>query len=102
MKKQEDIESIYKKIEFIKTEIQKIGHMRPGSINEQFKDPKEKTGSYYQLNYTHKMKTYTDYVRKAQVSNMKKETSEYKKLKEMIEEWIELSISASKLRIKIG
>ena len=31
-----------------------------GSVNEQLKEQKEKTGSYYQLNYTHKMKIKTE------------------------------------------
>jgi hypothetical protein len=74
--------------------------MRPGSVNEQFKDPKEKTGSYHQLNYTHKMKTKTEYVRKSLVAEIEGETQEYRRFKALMDEWISLSIEASKLRIK--
>ncbi len=100
MKTQEIIEEIQKKIEQIKTQLLEIGPMRPGSVNEQFKDPKKKTGSYYQLNYTYKMKTKTEYVRKLLVSKIKEETQEYKKFKALTDEWISLSIEVSKLNAK--
>ena len=53
-----------KEIEEIKQSLLGLENFRPGSVNEQFKDPKNKKGSYYQLNYTHKMKTHTEYVKK--------------------------------------
>ena len=97
---QENIREVSKKIEIIKSNLMKIGAMRPGSINEQFKDPKQKAGSYHQLNYTHKMKTKTEYVRKSQVGQMIKETEEYRIFKGLTDEWVSLSIEISKLRIK--
>ena len=90
---------IYGKIKKIKSDLLKIGPMRPGNINEQFKNPKEKTGSYYQLNYTHNMKTKTEYIRKSMLVPLREETSEYRKFKALIEQWIELSVEASKHRI---
>ena len=72
---------IEKEIEKIKKELIKIKDMRPGSLNMQYKDPKRKVGSYYQLNYMYKMKSETKYVRKDQVDRIKKEIEEYKKFK---------------------
>jgi galactose-1-phosphate uridylyltransferase len=100
MKNQENIQEISLRIETIKRELMSIGSMRPGSVNEQFKDSKKKTGSYFQLNYTHKMKTKTEYIRKDQVEQMLAETEEYKRFKELIDEWIALSIDSSRLRVK--
>jgi galactose-1-phosphate uridylyltransferase len=100
MKKQENIQEISLRIEAIKRDLMSIGSMRPGSVNEQFKDSKNKTGSYFQLNYTHKMKTKTEYIRKDQVDQMLAETEEYKRFKELIDEWITLSIDSSRLRVK--
>lgn len=92
-------ENFSKSIEKIKSELMAIGPMRPGNINEQFKDPEAKTGSYYQLNYTHKLKTKTEYVRKPMLEAMIAETQEYKKFKTLIDKWIEISIQASKHRV---
>lgn len=97
---EDKLKKILKEIEDIKESICLIGNMRPGSVNEQFKDPKNMKGSYHQLNYTHKMKTHTEYVRKSLVKTIKSEAQEYKKFKNFIERWIALSIESSKLRVK--
>jgi len=89
-----------KEIEGIKQSLLGLENFRPGSVNEQFKDPKNKKGSYYQLNYTHKMKTHTEYVKKSLVERLQSETKEYKKFKSLIDRWITLSIECSKIRIK--
>jgi hypothetical protein len=101
MENQQQIQIISDKIDKIKVDLQTIGPMRPGSINEQFKDPKEKKGSYHQLNYTHKMKTHTDYIRKANLEMTREEVSEYQRFKELTEHWITLSIELSKLKLKV-
>ena len=100
MEKQVLIEEIEEKIRRIKKDLQRIGDMRPGSINEQFKDPKAKSGSYYQLNYTHKMKTRTEYIRKKNFEILKREVAEYQRFRNLIDEWIALGIQASKIRIQ--
>ncbi len=100
MTKQADIDILSEKISTIKKEIQGVGRMRPGSINEQFKDPKAKSGAYYQLNYTHKMKTHTEYIRKGNLATLQGEVAEYQRLRVLFDEWIALSIQVSKLRLK--
>ena len=100
MKKQGGIEEIDQKISTIKKSLSKIGKMRPGSINEQFKDPKTKSGSYYQLNYTHKMKTRTEYIRRSNLEQLAQEVAEYQRFRDLIDEWVTLSIQSSKLRVK--
>lgn len=100
MEKQELLSEIEEKIRRIKKDLQEIGNMRPGSINEQFKDPKSKSGPYYQLNYTHKMKTRTEYIRKKNLGILRREVEEYQRFRILIDEWIALGIQASKIRIK--
>jgi hypothetical protein len=58
---------IEKQIAGIKKELMEIGEMRPGSLSQQYKNPKDKTGAFYQLSYTYKMKSKTEYVRFHQV-----------------------------------
>jgi hypothetical protein len=94
------LNEIEEKIRIIKGELMLIEHMRPGNLNQQFRKPKEKIGGYYQLNYTHKNKTKTEYVRQGMIDTIQSELNEYKKFRELSDEWIELSIEASKLRIK--
>ena len=91
---------ILARIEKIKSELQLLGDLRPGSLTKQYKDSKKKTGDFYQINYMHKMKSKSDYVKKEFVETMEEQVKEYKKLKLLINEWIELGIMNSKLLMK--
>jgi hypothetical protein len=92
---------IEQRIERIKAILSKTGPMRPGSLTRQYKDPKTKSGPYWQVSYTRNMRSKSDYVRADCVAEIRKEISAYKRFKELMEEWIELGIEASKLRMKI-
>jgi hypothetical protein len=94
------LKDIQDEIDSIKQKLTEIGNMRPGNLNRQFRKPKEKQGAYYQLNYTHKNKTRTDYVRVGMVDIIASELDEYKKFRGLTERWVELSIQASKMSIK--
>ena len=94
------MEKISKRIEEIKKELQSLGDLRPGSLTKQYGKPKEKKGVFYQINYTHKMKSKSDYVKKDFVEEMENQLKEYKKMKALMEEWIDLGIKKSKLLMK--
>jgi hypothetical protein len=96
-KQKKEIRRIEKRIEAIKCKLQNIGMMRPGSLTKQFKDRDAKTGPYYQLSYTHKMKSKTDYVKRDAVKAVKRQVAEYKKFKKLMDDWIELAIEQAKL-----
>jgi hypothetical protein len=97
---QKKMKEIELRILGIKKELQEIGLMRPGTLTEQYKNPKEETGGYYQLSYTHEMKSRTDYIRKPFKDDIKNEVKNYNKFKELCTEWVSLSIKYSKLRMK--
>ncbi len=92
---------IENRIKKIKSALTEIGEMRPGSLTEQYKDPVDKTGAYYQLSYTLNMKSRTDYIRKGYVKIIRRQVENYKKFKQLNEEWIRLSIERSKLEMKL-
>jgi hypothetical protein len=96
------LKRIERRIETIKQRLVKVGPMRPGSLTRQHKDPKTKSGPYWQISYTRNMKSRSDYVRADAVPEVRKEIAEYKRFKKLVEEWIDLGIEASKLRSKIG
>jgi len=54
------LKQIENQIQKIKDELWEMGEMRPGSLTVQYKVPKEKKGPYYQLSYTHKMRSRTN------------------------------------------
>jgi len=88
-----------RRIEKIKQELQTIQQMRPGSLTCQYHNPKDKTGAYYQLSYTHKMKSRTEYVRSEFVPRIRDEISEYKRFRVLVNQWVELAIKLSKMQM---
>jgi len=96
------LSQIEKKIEKIKQQLVTIQQMRPGSLTRQYRTPKDKVGPYYQLSYTHKMKSRTEYVRSEFVDSIEEQISEYKRFRELVEQWVELSIEHSKMQIDIA
>ncbi|MBM4137773.1 MAG: hypothetical protein FJ241_13230 [Nitrospira sp.] len=93
--------SIKRQIDKIKEELQEIEDMRPGSLTMQYKNPKDKKGVFYQLSYTHKMRSKTEYVRPHFVGEIKQQIKAYKKFKRLIKKWIDLSIEHSKVTMDI-
>ena len=63
--------------------------------------PREKSDAYWQISYTRSMRSRSDYVRSDGVEEVQKEIASYKRFKTLMEEWIDLGIEASKLRLKI-
>ncbi len=88
-----------RRIEKIKQELQTIQQMRPGSLTRQYHNPKDKTGAYYQISYTHKMKSRTEYVRSEFVPRIREEISEYKRFRVLVNQWVELAIKLSKMQM---
>jgi len=95
------LKRIVHQIERIKEELLLIGEMRPGSLTKQYRQPKEKKGGFYQISYTYKMKSKTEYVRPQHLDDLKRQVETYQKFKGLIEEWIDLAITHSKLKIQI-
>lgn len=96
------------RIQKIKIEIQEIGEMRPGSLNEQYSvcgvkgcicaDPKKpiKHGPYHQLSYVHQGKSSSQFIQKEFVSKVQDQLQEFKKFKSLTNEWIDLALKIAK------
>jgi hypothetical protein len=94
------LKRIEKEIEVIKARIAQIGVVRPGSLSQQYKDPKNKRGAYYQISYTHRMQSKTEYVRSESLAQVRQQIRDYNRLKRLIERWVVLGIEHSRLSMK--
>lgn len=92
--------TIDQEIEGIKAQLGQIGVVRPGSLTRQYKDPQKQTGAYYQVSYTHRMKSRTAYVRANFAKEVRQQIRDYKKLKKLIERWVALGIEHSQLSMR--
>jgi len=80
------LKQLEKEILKIKNELWELAPMRPGSLSLQYKAPAEKKGPYYQLSYTHKMRSRTQYVRPEWVAEIQRQIEVYKRFKRLIEQ----------------
>ncbi len=96
------IHQIERRIARIKEGLGQIGPMRPGSLTRQYRNPKERVGAYWQISYTRQMKSHTEYVRPEWEPGIRKQIATYKRFTRLVEQWIDLSLERSKLRMQIA
>jgi hypothetical protein len=92
---------IEREITRIKTRLRALGVVRPGSLTRQYKDPRARTGAYYQVSYTYRMQSKTMYVRPPFVPAVRQQIRDYHTLKQLIERWVALGIEYSQLSMRL-
>jgi len=90
------------RIERIKRELMALGAMRPGSLSRQYRDPKTKKRPFHQISYTHKGRGRSEYVRSENLAQIRRETANFRRFRKLAEQWVDLSLEASQLRVRIG
>ena len=93
---------IERRIARIKEALGQIGPLRPGSLTRQYRNPKQRVGAYWQISYTRQRKSHTEYVRPEWEPDIHKQIATYKRFTCLVEQWIDLSIEHSKLRMQIA
>jgi hypothetical protein len=105
---QRQVDRWQRRIQRIKDELMALGDMRPGAITKQYnvcgkpgcrcKDSKnpQKHGPYFQLSYTHKGKSTTEFVKKDAVADARTLVSNYARFRNLTNEWISLSLRIAK------
>ena len=109
-KMEKRIRALERQIEKIKHKLLRLGDLRPGSLSEQYNvcgnpncrckgDPPRKHGPYYQLSLTRKGRSRTKFVKRPQVSDVKRQLKNYARLRTLVDQWIELSSELCQLRL---
>ncbi len=108
MKRQRLLET---KIKRLKEQLVALDGLRPGSLSEQYNvcgkpdcrckaTPPKKHGPYYQLSYTWKGRSKTEFVRRENIAAVRKQLQNYCRLRELVDKWIELELELSRLRFQ--
>jgi hypothetical protein len=104
------IKKLEDQIRSIQSELSTLGPMRPGSISTQYnvcgnpncrcKDPNspKKHGPYYQLSYTHKGKSTTEFIKRQNIEEAKMMVNNFRRFRKLSEQWIDLSVRLARLR----
>jgi len=90
------------RVDEIKRELRAIGPMRPGKLSQQIRKNKkgESYGSYWQLSYTYKMKSKSIYIPEELTKEVEAQNREFRRFKELMEEWIDLSLSLAQTELE--
>ena len=103
--------SLEAQIEKLKQEIVRLGDLRPGKLSQQYNvcgktdcrckaDPPQKHGPYYQVSFTRKGKSSTQFVRQEDLAMVRQQLSNYQRLRELIDCWITLGMELSRLKLQ--
>src|SRR5213593_2608880 len=99
------------RIQSIKREISALGDLRPGALSLQYNicgnpscrckaDPPVKHGPYPQVSFTWHGKSTTQFVREDDVEEVHQQLENYRRLRDLVDEWIGLALELSRLRLR--
>ena len=80
-------------LESTRAELARLGSMRPGSLSQQYKDPAAKAGAYWQLSYTHKMRSRSRYIRPDELAQLRPLIANFKRFRQLIDRLVDLSVN---------
>lgn len=105
-------ESLEKRIQKIKQQIGELGDLRPGALSQQYNvcgspgcqckaSPPIKHGPYYQISFTRHGKSSSQFVREEDLNEVQRQLENYRRLRELVDQWITLSAQLSTLRLRV-
>lgn len=99
-----DLTPVQRRMAQLQRQLLALGPVHPGSITEQYNvcgqagcrckdaDKPQRHGPYHQLSFTWRGKSSTRFLRPEQVEPMRRKVANYKRLRELMNEWVELGI----------
>lgn len=104
------IQTLQREIDRIKKALTGLGELRPGSLSEQYNvcgkagcrckaEPPQKHGPYYQISYTRKGRSSSKFVKREDVTAVKRQIKNYEKMRKLIDEWIAAAEELSDLML---
>jgi hypothetical protein len=106
------LQSLEAKIAQIKQEITGLGaDLQPGRLTQQYNvcgkagcrckaTPPQRHGPYYQLSFTRKGKSRTQFVKREDLPLLQQQVRNYQRLKTLMDRWVALGMVLSQLRLR--
>ena len=102
-------QSIKNRIQKIKQQIAELGDIRPGALSQQYNvcgnptcrckaTPPVKHGPYYQISFTWKGKSRSQFVRDDDAEAASLQLENYRQLRALVDEWVTLAVELSQLQ----
>lgn len=91
---------IDEQIQRVKARLLVLGPMRPGALSRQYRNPRQRQGAFWQISYTHQMKSRSEYVRPNEVAAVRQEIAEFRRYKKLSARWVDLALKRSQARLQ--
>ncbi len=103
-----DAAALHRRIEQIKAQLTTLGPLRPGTLSQQYNvcgtpgcrckdDPPQKHGPYFQLSYTWRARSRSEFVREDEIGQVEEQLRNYARLRDLIEQWIDAGVALARL-----
>ena len=96
------VKQIGERINRIKRALDQLGPVRPGSISRQYRNPQERKTPFYQISYTHRMKSRTEYLRQENLKAVRLEVANFKRFRKLVDQWTDAALKLSQLKTRLG
>lgn len=96
------LKQLEERINRIRREMDQLGPMRPGSISRQYRNPQERKTPFYQISYTHQMKSRTEYLRRENLKAVRVEVANFRRFRKLVDQWTDTALKLSQLKTKLG
>jgi hypothetical protein len=94
------LKKIDEQIQQVKAQLLALGPMRPGTLSRQYRNPCQRQGGFWQISYTHQMKSRSEYVRPKEVSAVRQEIAQFRRYKKLTARWVELALRRSQTQLR--
>jgi len=105
------LRSLEARIEKIKQQITALGDLRPGNLTQQYNvcgkpdcrckaTPPRKHGPYYQVSFSWKGNSKSQFVRRQDLAVVKKQLRNYRRLRQLLDRWLVLAMELSRRRLE--
>jgi len=111
-KTSDSLRKLQQRINCLKSQINELGPMRPGSLSRQYnvcgkpgcrcKDPKNprRHGPYYQLNYVYGGKKTSEFVRPQNWKQVRTHLADYKRFRRLTDQWVGSALKLARLELE--
>jgi hypothetical protein len=69
-------------------------------VTRQYRLPKERTRLFYQISYTYRMRSRSEYVRPENLAALRAEITNFRRFRKLVDRWVGLALAASQLRVR--
>ena len=99
---EKSLKKIDARIQRVKDQLLALGPMRPGTLTRQYHKPQERQGAFWQISYTHQMKSRSEYARPDEVAAARREIAAFRRFKKLTADWVNLALARSQRRVQLA